>query len=81
METLLMYWYEKFSIKYYVKKRSHRKVGLGVKCREYLYVFALEEHTRSLTKMIILEEMGTEKEDGVRVKFTLWTFFTFHGFL
>lgn len=46
-----------------------------------IFVFALERHTKSLIKRIILEDARTEKEDTVRVKFTLWTFSTFHGFL
>ena len=46
-----------------------------------IFVFALEGHTKSLIKKIILEDMRTEKEDTVRVKFTLWTFSTFLGFL
>ena len=82
MEKFLMSWYEKFSVKYYVKMRNHRKVRFGVKCGEYLYLlFALEGHTKSLIKKIILEDTRTEKEDSVRVKFTLWTFPTFLSFL
>lgn len=50
----------------------------------YMYLYWYKKivggHTKSLIKMIILEEMGTGKEDEVRVKFTLWAFFTFHGF-
>lgn len=60
--------------------RNHRKVRFGVKWWR-IFIFALEGHTKSLIKKIILEDTRTEKEDTVRVKFTLWTFSTFRDFL